>query len=239
MKTLNTKKAEAMDAKILATVTEKKRNFRQIEIHTVDNGRMLGFVESTNDGDWVNSEDITLTHPTKKEAILELISLTTEEVIETSQPPRPVRRIITWIEIESDIFSLEVYCDDDSYWSGFVTAKRWQIIQEEELHSDIGEANAQTILPKCTNEERDFHSLQYIPDAEQSYREQCLEHYRNHPNHYGLCAWCKHYWIRETTQRAIPQLTQTEYEKLSNTDGTSHGCCPQCAEDMKNEERAV
>lgn len=53
----------------------------------------------------------------------------------------------------------------------------------------------------------------------------------------GLCAWCRHYFNHSTGLRVGDKLTDATYTELSNSNDTSHGCCTQCATDMKREAR--
>ena len=48
---------------------------------------------------------------------------------------------------------------------------------------------------------------------------------------YGLCAWCKSYFNRETG-RVIHKLTDEQFEQTRTT-GQSHGCCDSCMETVK------
>lgn len=66
-----------------------------------------------------------------------------------------------------------------------------------------------------------------MKNTEAKVREACLEHFHSCPTKYGLCAWCKKYWNRDTGENFV-KLTDEEFE-ASRYDGSSHGCCPTCA----------
>lgn len=59
--------------------------------------------------------------------------------------------------------------------------------------------------------------------------------FADHPELYGLCAWCKTYYDRQTGDHPTPAMSDERFEATRHDGKTSHGCCPGCKDRMLNE----
>lgn len=134
------------------------------------------------------------------------------------EPQKIVTRVERWKREDKGVASevyVEVYYADDSYWQGYVNEARWAVMLEEELYASIDKANTQL-----------------LPQESESF-----EYYVVRPDRFGLCAWCRSYWSRETKSRHSHIMSNEKFEQISGTAGASHGCCPECAMELLNADK--
>ncbi|MFA7286932.1 MAG: hypothetical protein WC052_04715 [Patescibacteria group bacterium] len=81
-------------------------------------------------------------------------------------------------------------------------------------------------------------AAEVLRNSDQEMAQGHLQFCHDNPGMYGLCAWCKHYFLRADNSRISPALTEEQFE-ATRLDGTSHGCCPECRDRMIAEAHEV
>ncbi len=121
-------------------------------------------------------------------------------------------KIASWKQDENGLYNA-ITQDDEGIERTYhnLNQAEWDVLKETEAHDELT-------------------SLQDEIDVSRTAL------YKKDKDRYGLCAWCKRYWNRVNGLCCLPELTDEQFE-VTRHDGTSHGCCPDCKNNMLAEAK--
>ena len=136
-----------------------------------------------------------------------------------------VAQIVWWNRVDDNHYEARVtYRDGTQGRYDHLTKEDWLNVKAAELDAELEELNAPIAMARHREQDRQEEKIAQIQAGQ-------LANYKNSPEHYGCCAWCKNYWNRHSGRRMAPTMTDEQFEATRH-DGTSHGCCPQCKVEM-------